>query len=68
MDPFGLAFGFISGFFVLALILICAVGWIMNVVKLIQLCQKDFRWQMGIFRIIGIFVFPVGVIAGFFSN
>jgi len=58
-----LFFGFVG-----ALVIAGIVGWIMNIVKLIGLAGQSFEQAAVelIIRAIGIFLAPLGAIAGFF--
>lgn len=61
-------FGFVGYIFVvwLFLVVVCGLGWVMNAYKLTQL---DFAepYKAEIVRTIGVFVPPVGFIAGWFD-
>lgn len=46
--------------------LICAGGYIANIVKLVELAGTDTITTMFIVRIVGVVAMPLGVILGFF--
>jgi hypothetical protein len=52
---------------ILALWVTCAIGYFMNIWRLVQYFPLDFAAQGGEFvlRVVGIFVGPLGVILGF---
>lgn len=47
----------------LAFIVLCAVGWVWNIVKLAEMCCEVSGWL--VLRAAGIFVAPLGIILGF---
>ncbi|EFA3938587.1 TPA: hypothetical protein P8A47_004093 [Escherichia coli] len=51
---------------ILAFIALMAAGWVSNIVKLV--CSGDLQFQAGmtLARVVGIFVFPVGSVLGYF--
>lgn len=51
-----------------AVILILVIGWILNVISIINLASSDAPITMlYVFKIVGIFVFPLGAILGYFA-
>lgn len=55
------------GIFGFILLIFAMIGWVLNIVKLIQ-CAGGGVTGMLIIRIIGIFVAPLGCIMGYISN
>lgn len=53
-----------AGVSIFAMLVAAAVGWVMNIVKLVSLLDGGVTgWMVG--RIVGIFVAPLGSILGF---
>lgn len=57
-----------AGYILLAWLALCAagiVGWVMNIVKLVQMLDGSVT-ALFIARIVGVFAAPLGAILGFF--
>jgi hypothetical protein len=52
--------------FILVILPACVYGWIENIVKLIHLSLDTLTVEL-LVRIIGILVFPVGIVMGFIN-
>ena len=52
---------------IIAIVLACVFGWVMNIVKLVEMDASSHTGLLAV-RIIGIVVPPVGVVAGCISN
>ncbi|EIS3780968.1 hypothetical protein [Escherichia coli] len=50
----------------LAILALMAAGWVSNIIKLV--CSGDLKFQAGmtLARVVGIFIFPVGSVLGYF--
>jgi hypothetical protein len=56
---------FISGMYVLVLVLVGLIMWCVNIFKLVNMMGGEIS-SLFIGRIVGTFVFPLGIILGFF--
>lgn len=57
--------GFIVFWFALLAVCVGGVGWIWNIVKIIDTCCAVIDGML-VMRIIGIFIAPIGAIVGYF--
>lgn len=48
----------------IALISICVIGWVDNIIKLVK-CDFEPSYKTEIIRGVGVFVFPVGIVVGY---
>ena len=60
-ERFGIA-GVLGGF---ALIILAVIGWIMNIVKIFSLIGCELGAEI-VIRVVFVFAFPLGAIAGWF--
>lgn len=55
-------------FLIIAFLITVGCGWVFNIIKLVAFLSDGFAGHelMMIFRIIGVFVAPIGAVLGFF--